>query len=292
MPGLIQNQIDPANPNVVSGAATQNWDATTRTVNPDTETTAGQLNKLLTSGNPYIESAKSAASDFSNSRGLLNSSMAATAGEKAAIDSAIPIAQSDAGVYGTAATQNQQAQNAAGQFNAGAVNTSNQATANAANTATQQATTGTQQQQAIASTGTQQRQTQTEAGQIQSGLQTQQGNIASGLSAQQATQTQETQRQGAEQQTGLQDLKGTQAQALADTEAAYKNLLQTSASATAIFNQVSQNINTILNNPDTDAATKQSLLANQQQILQSGLAIAGGIGNVDLTDLLTFNTPV
>ena len=60
-------------------------------------TVAGTLEGLLSRGSPYIEAAKAGAQRQANSRGLLNSSMAATAGEKAGIESALPIAQQDAG---------------------------------------------------------------------------------------------------------------------------------------------------------------------------------------------------
>ena len=60
-------------------------------------TVAGNLEGLLASGSPYIEAARAGAQRQANSRGLLNSTMAATAGEKAGIESALPIAQQDAG---------------------------------------------------------------------------------------------------------------------------------------------------------------------------------------------------
>jgi hypothetical protein len=299
MPGLISNAIDTTNPNVVQGALTSNYDATTRTVDPKTQTVAGQLNDLLSSGSPYLESAKAGALQAGNARGLLNSSMTASAGQKAAIDAALPIATADANTYNTTAAQNQAFQNTAGQFNAGAANTSNLQASQAANQATLQATAGTQQQTLQAQKADIDKQLQqiaiqaqtgltAQQAQIQKDLTAQQADLQSKLSAQQAGQTQETQAQAAGQTTELQTLRGTQAQALADTEAAYKNLLQSSASATSIFNQVSTNISAILNDATTDAATKQALLANQQDLLKSGLAIVGGIGNLDLNALLDF----
>ena len=65
---------------------------------PDKNTTvAGNLEGLLSSKSPYMENARSRAQQEMNSRGLLNTTMAGTAGEKAAIESALPIAQQDAG---------------------------------------------------------------------------------------------------------------------------------------------------------------------------------------------------
>jgi hypothetical protein len=64
-----------------------------------TETVAGQLNTLLSSESPYVKLARSKALETANQRGLLNTSIAAGAGEKAAIESALPIAQQDAQTY-------------------------------------------------------------------------------------------------------------------------------------------------------------------------------------------------
>ena len=157
MAGLIQNTI--ANNQPVYGADTKDFDATTRTVNPETETVAGQLNSLLTSGSPYLERAKAGARETANSRGLLNSSIAAGAGEAAAIDAALPIATADANAYGTAARENQGYENTSDQFNAGAENTSNLQAAGAAN----------------------QSLLQSQAGQIQTGLQELKGTQATTL---------------------------------------------------------------------------------------------------------------
>jgi hypothetical protein len=61
---------------------------------------------LLTSGNPYLERARTRALAGANRRGLLNSSMALGAGETAAIDAALPIAQADAQTVGGAERYN------------------------------------------------------------------------------------------------------------------------------------------------------------------------------------------
>ena len=67
---------------------------------PGTEATVeGRMTGLLSSGSPYIQSAQQRAREYAASRGLLNTTMAATAGERAAIESALPIAQQDAGAF-------------------------------------------------------------------------------------------------------------------------------------------------------------------------------------------------
>ncbi len=62
----------------------------------ESATVEGRLKGLLSSGSPYVEAARQRAVEAANARGLLNSSMAATAGEKAAIESSLPIATADA----------------------------------------------------------------------------------------------------------------------------------------------------------------------------------------------------
>lgn len=84
---------------------TTKWD-----VAPD-QTVFAQLQKVLASDSPLMQMARTRAMQDASSRGLLNSSMAGTAGEAALYDAAMPIATADAGTYAGAA-----------QFNAGASN--------------------------------------------------------------------------------------------------------------------------------------------------------------------------
>lgn len=75
------------------------------------ELVSGQLKGLLNEENPYIQQAIAQATQQSASRGLLNSSMAAGAGELAAIQSALPIAQANAQQYSAVGAANQGASN-------------------------------------------------------------------------------------------------------------------------------------------------------------------------------------
>jgi len=265
MAGIIGQTI--ANNQPVYGAETDDYNETTRTVDSGTETVAGQLSSLLASGNPYLERAKSGAAQTANSRGLLNTSMAAGAGEAAAIDAALPIASADANTYTTASRENQGFKNTADQFNAGAKNASNAATAGAANTSLlsgQQA----EQQRVLAA----------QSGQIQSTLQ---GEAAQQKIAQLI--------QSGQLDQALQTLKGTQATTLANIEAGYKDLMQTSASASTFFTQSSKNINDILADPNTSVEQKQSAVNTQTNLLQSAMTVIGAIANVDLAGLLDFS---
>jgi hypothetical protein len=86
------------------------------------ETSTYHLNNMLQQDSPYLQQARQGAMQTANSRGLLNSSIAAGAGEQAAIQAAAPFAQFDAQAYQNRANQNQQFQNAANQYNAEADN--------------------------------------------------------------------------------------------------------------------------------------------------------------------------
>lgn len=97
-------------------AKTTTYTPTVRQIDGDKETVAGQLKGLLYS--PLADLARTGAAQTAASRGLLNSSMAAGAGESAAIGASLPIAQADAATFNKQGLSNQQFQNDAGQFNA------------------------------------------------------------------------------------------------------------------------------------------------------------------------------
>lgn len=84
--------------------------AYTRQVQPN-ELTSTQLTGLLNTNSPYIQQARNQAVNAANGRGLLNSSMAASNAQAAAIQAALPIAQQNATAYGMAAGQNLDALN-------------------------------------------------------------------------------------------------------------------------------------------------------------------------------------
>lgn len=75
------------------------YKAETRNINPSTETVQGQLTNLVSADNPLMRRAKYQALSRMAGRGLLNSSLASTAGYAAMLDKALPIAQQDAQAY-------------------------------------------------------------------------------------------------------------------------------------------------------------------------------------------------
>lgn len=105
-----------------------------------------QVKKIVGEDSPLIQQARQTATQQMHQRGLINSSIAVSAGEQGVINSALPIAQADAASANTAMTNTANASNAEKNFQAGAANTAesvhaqlenslNISNANSANTA-------------------------------------------------------------------------------------------------------------------------------------------------------------
>lgn len=99
-------------------------------VPPESAKVATQLKGIIASGSPLMQEARANARLAMNARGIINSTAAIGAGEKAVIDSALPIATSDAATEATAAQNTTTAKNAALSFGATASNTAELANAN------------------------------------------------------------------------------------------------------------------------------------------------------------------
>lgn len=90
--------------------------------------------------------------------------------------------------------------------------------------------------------------------------------------------------------TNLANLSNENQLKLASVEAQYHTIMQSNASASDLFRQVTQNIATISASKDMDAAAKQQAVDNQLQMLKNGMQINGAISNLNLGDLLNFST--
>jgi hypothetical protein len=249
MPGLIEDEASKVSTDNVlekdfATATTTKIDPAQHTVNAGLETVSGQLDKVLSNDSPVLQRARARSTETANSRGLVNSTMAAQAGEAAVIDAAMPIAAADANVYNTSSMYNTQAQNAALTQNAAESNVTSRVNAGAAN---QQGNMGY-------------------AAELEGGLIELRGNVES----------------------ALQELRGGQAVQLANIEAQYKQLMQANSSVASLFTESMQQLSSILRDPTTSAAQKESATTAQMQLLESSLAAAGAISNMDLLALLDF----
>lgn len=100
------------------------------------QTVQGQLANINNPNSPIIMAARNSANQQANANGLLNSTMAISAGDAAAYNAAIPIAEQDATTYNNAAAANASAANTFAVDNQNATNTANQYNAGSTNTLT------------------------------------------------------------------------------------------------------------------------------------------------------------
>ena len=138
MPGLIDlasgtTEKDILKPDKMLQADAAGYEPVMGTVNQDTDSVSGQLDRILGKDSPYLDRARAGATQYANSRGLINSSIAAGAGEAAAIDAALPIASQDASTYSQQRLTNQAAGNTALGFGADSANRAGIVNAGAAN---------------------------------------------------------------------------------------------------------------------------------------------------------------
>jgi hypothetical protein len=98
--------------NITRGADVNNQGAYTRTVDRNTETTAGQLETLLRGDNPLLQRAARKGATLAQLRGSTgNDSLFAAASQDAMAENLIPVAGADAAAYERASTTNQGALN-------------------------------------------------------------------------------------------------------------------------------------------------------------------------------------
>jgi len=298
--------------NTLTQAGVVGVDPNLRTVNADTETVSGQLKALLNTDSPYIQQARTSAAQYANSRGLINSSIGAGAGESAAIAAGLPIASADASIYGNVSAANQGFQNQALTNEAQATNTAGIVNAGTANEFAKTKLAGEQELGRIAAAGTETRATQATGatlqqaqsrleGEIKAGLITTeeqanarlaelQGEIQKGTIAATGEQQRTTLAQTGTQDVALQTLRGTQATGLSQIEAQYKQMIQSSASASDLFKTTSAALTAIMADVNTSSEQKTTAVNAMTQMLHAGMAVVGSIANLDLVSLLDFGT--
>jgi hypothetical protein len=297
MAGLIEDELDllktkaAPGPDEVAISGGTGYDAATREIDPAKETVSGQLDAVLAKDSLLMQRARAGAQQTANRRGLLNSSMAAGAGEAAAIDAAFPIASADASIYGTAARDNQAFTNQSRQFGAGEANTTARLNTEALNRSGQAKLAAELEKGLIGSRLGAESQLQAErAGQEATLIGTRAG-AESTLQAERAGQEKELTQLRGTLDTQLQELRGDQAKSLADIEAGYKQLIQASSSASGFYSDVVKMMAAIMADVNTSTEQKQSAVDRMSSMLQSGLTIIGGIADLDLASLLDFTTP-
>lgn len=250
--------------------------ATQITPNTDSKV-SDQLNNLLDENSRYLQSARARSNQAANSRGLINSSIGAGAGEAAAINAALPIAQQDAQTSFSAQQLNQNADNTFklddNKFQQQVYLQGRDAGfANAADE-NQFARTLDLQNNQQEFQGTQ---SAAERAQREGLL-----NKELGFRAEQSTLDRGL-------QLNLQQIDATTRQNLAGIEADYKTLLQTSANSQELFRETTKNIAAIQLNEKLDAAAKKVLVEEQESMLKNAMVLQGVLSKLNLGELVNF----
>lgn len=235
---------------LINSAST--YDPATWNVTND-QTVQGQVKSIIAEDSPLQQQAAARSLQQMNSRGLINSSMAITAGQSALYDAALPIANADASINAQAANFNAGSRNSAHQFTAGAQNTLN-----------------TQQNAISANT--------TAAARAQEySLATQSIDNAFKTAIANADIASREKIAAAAESTKLQ---------LANIEADYKTLMNTSNTASDVMRTSMPLIAQILSDPSMDAAAKETAINNLLTTARGTLNMIGSANGVDLTPFL------
>lgn len=255
--------VNPAQP--VENAAPVQAQASTYTPTQQTvsdkSTVQNQLAGITAQDSALNQLARTDANKQAARRGLLNSSIAVGAGQKAVLQSALPIAQQDANIYAGADAANAQFANSAGQFNASAQN-------NASNLNAQ---LGTQVGLANQNASLQQKLAQLQANTTLSV--SDRDNQTKVLLGQLSADT----------QTKIATLDSNSKAALAKLDSDNKQLLQTNISAANSYAQYVQALSSIQNSTTLDGPAKQEAANSQLAALQAALKAYGQVSGLDLS---------
>lgn len=252
----------------------QPYEAAQIETDPTTDTVEGRINRIIDTNSlsPLLQGAQTRAKQDANARGLRNSSMAVTAGQQAVYNTVTPIATTDANLSLQTKAANQLATNKSREIaQTGLIESRLIDERGKIEKEIQSADTATKLQ------------LQERQGEIDTALQTlrgsqeidqvrEQGEIEAGLIAQRG-----------EVDRGLQELRGDQNLELAQLDNDYRVLIQSSASASSLYSQTMTAVSAILANPDIPVSQKQQLVDKQFELLRGGLAVTGGLANIDLS---------
>jgi hypothetical protein len=220
-----------------------------------------QLANITANGSKLNTMAETAANKASNSRGLLNSSIAVGEAQNSVLKNALPVAQQDASTVANKDVNDAQFANSAAQFNANA-KLQTQLAQLQSDTSLTVAEKQIKSQQLIA------------ANENQTKLDLTAQDTATRLKLSELdTQT----------KTNLANLDNATKIKLADIDGANRQLLQTNISAANAYAQLSQNLANISSSKDMDQAAKQQATDNQIALFRQTLQAVGQVSNLDLS---------
>jgi len=274
--GLVASNMGGGSATPAASASVTGYQPVTRTVDAPTQTVAGQVNKIVGEDSPLLQLERTKAKQAYNARGLVNSSMGVQAGEMATLNAALPIAQSDAGIYNDTENRNMDTINRASEFNVGAGNTEALQRLAGEQNLTQIGAQGEQQRlnigaqgaqnlTEIGAQGTQQRLTAAQTAQAQSRLQAEQGEIQKQLQTADAATKERLLVRSGEIEREQQILRGGQATELQTLQGQQQTALQTlqGQQTTALETQRGQIQQQLLT---AEGAQKTALMEQQARI--------------------------
>lgn len=265
------------------------------------QTAQGQLEGIIAANSPLMQQAENRALRQMNDRGLLNSSIAQQAGQAALYDYALPIAQTDADIYSRAAM-----------FNADTANRMELANQAAKNRAYEFGA-AMQQEGGLANMAA-----LNDASQFNLGLKTdfykyifgegldfemfnaekrQEVNLAAAKEANATTRQliensfkARVAEADAQTKLKLQEIDSVTKAELASVESDYKQLMQSTSSASDLYQQTMANIASYTDNPDLDAVALETIINREVDTLRTGLILIDAFNPVvtDITQLLDF----
>ena len=285
----------------------------------DRSTVQGQLKGILDAGGPLMDRATTRALQQMNARGVLNSSMAIGAGQAALYDAAVPIAGADASTYARsqsenaqmrqdAATQaagfqqqsNLQAADLAGQERLQAAGFQQQSRVQAADIASQErlqskdlasrydlanldANTRKQLQAADAEN---QQKLQAADQVFRANLQTQSLGVQQSMQQYQLAVQQAMNGQDNQTKLAVATLDANTQTMLADINNKYKVQIQTSASMSNTFSQLTASIAQVMADPNMDADAKNISIKHLTDLYQTNMDMQSNLTGLDLGKLL------
>lgn len=238
---------------------------------PDTELASSQFNKLASQDSPLVKRARQQGLNLANSRGLINSSIAAGNAEGALVDRLTPLAQQDAQIF-----QQQRLTNQADVNRSREVSTGRETETSQFNSQQQNERDRLQAQlETAVSQGNAELANQTRIRQAE--LDTQ-------INAQNAEASNRLREQTLQQNADLnkQFLANTGALDLATIQGRYEQLISSNASASSLYNSFFNSIGTIMANKDIPPDRIAQSIQVQQSILKSGLDLIDQLNGLQL----------
>jgi len=256
-------------------ATSQGYSSTDWTVGKD-QTVAGNIEGLTDPNSPLNQQAAAQALQTSNKRGLVNSSLAVTAGQDAILKNAMPIAQQDASTRATAAQTNAGAKNTAAQFTA---NAGNQAALNNSQLGTQvsinNATLGTKAAGDNA------------AGANNASIANLSADTQKFLGQLTANTNLATTKLSTDTQLALGNLDAATKTALQNIVSKNSQALQVNTSAANVISQGLSSIAAIQTSDKMDAAAKQQAINNILATMQQGIDFSTNVAGMNLPKYFT-----